>query len=48
MLESDISLAPLRTRRGLVKSDLEYDALADPPSISVEELSGDRECRVRA
>jgi hypothetical protein len=48
MLESDICLAPLRTRRGLVKSDLECDALAGPQSISLEELSGDGECRVRA
>jgi hypothetical protein len=48
MLESDVCLAPLRTRRGLAKSDLEYDTLADLQSISLEELSGDGECRVRA
>jgi hypothetical protein len=48
MLESDVCLAPLRTRRGLAKSDLEYDTLADPQLISLEELSGDGECRVRA
>jgi hypothetical protein len=48
MWKSDICLAPLRTRRGLVKSDLECDALAGPQAISLEELSGDGECRVRA
>jgi hypothetical protein len=48
MLKSDISLAPLRTRRGLVKSDLECDTLAGRQSISLEELSVDGECRVRA
>jgi hypothetical protein len=48
MLKSDICLALLRTRRGLVKSDLECDTLAGPQSISLEELSGDGECRVRA
>jgi hypothetical protein len=48
MLESDVCYAPLRTRRGLAKSDLEYDTLADPQSISLEELSGDGEFRVRA
>jgi hypothetical protein len=48
MLESDLSLAPLRTWRSLAKGDLEDDTLADPQSISLEELSGDGECRVRA
>jgi hypothetical protein len=48
MLESDVCLAPLRTRRGLAKSDLEDDTLADPQSISLEELSGDGEFGVRA
>jgi hypothetical protein len=48
MLESDVCFAPLRTRGGLAKGDLEYDTLAGPQSISLEELSGDGECRVRA
>jgi hypothetical protein len=46
-LEPDVCIAPLRTRHGLVKSDLECDALTDPQSISLEELSSDREFRVR-
>jgi hypothetical protein len=48
MLESDVCLAPLRTRHGLAKSDLECDTLSGPQSISLEELSGDGECWVRA
>jgi hypothetical protein len=48
MLESNICLAPLRTRHGLAKGDLEYDLLADTPLIYVEERNGDREGRVRA
>jgi hypothetical protein len=48
MLEPDVCLAPLRTRRGLVKSDLECDLLAGPQSIFLEEPSRDGECRARA
>jgi hypothetical protein len=44
----NIGLAPFRTWQGLAKSDLEYDVLAGPEPISLEKLSGDRECRVRA
>jgi hypothetical protein len=46
MLVPDICLAPLRTRHILAKSDLEYDTLADPQLISLEEVSGDGEFRV--
>jgi hypothetical protein len=41
-------LAPLRTRHGLAKIDLEYDLLAGAQSISLEKQRGDRECRIRA
>jgi hypothetical protein len=44
----DIYLAPLRTRHGLAKIDLEYDLLAGAQSIALEKQSGDRECRIRA
>jgi hypothetical protein len=48
MLELNVCLAPLRTRHGLVESDLEYDTLAVRQAISLEELSSDGQCRVRA
>jgi hypothetical protein len=41
-------LAPLRTRHGLAKIDLQYDLLAGAQSISLEKQSGDGECRIRA
>jgi hypothetical protein len=44
----DIYLAPFRTRHGLAKSDLECDLLAGPQLISLEELSADGECWIRA
>jgi hypothetical protein len=43
-----MNLAPLRTRHGLAKIDLEYDLLAGSQLISLEKQSGDGECRIRA
>jgi hypothetical protein len=43
-----MNLAPLRTRHGLAKIDLEYDLLAGPQSIYLEKQSGDGEGRIRA
>jgi hypothetical protein len=44
----DIYSAPLCTRHGLAKSDLEYDLLAGSQLISLEKQSGDGECRIGA
>jgi hypothetical protein len=44
----DMNLAPLRTRHGLAKIDLEYDLLAGSQLISLEKQSGDGECRIGA